>query len=139
MTSPRVLVDTGAWLGAFFKRDQYHGAAAALLRRLRAERTQLVVTDLILAETHLHLLRSLGPAGGAAHLETIKADPLVEEVFATRDLQAAALSDWIRRFEDQAFTLTDAVSFAVMRAHRVNSAFTFDQHFRTAGFETLPD
>lgn len=133
-----MLVDTGAWLAAFHRRDQYHGAAADLLRALRAERARLVVTDLILAELHLHLVRGLGTSGAAGHLEALKADPLVEEVFADRELEAAALAEWIHRFSDQPFTLTDAVSFAVMRAGRIRAAFTFDRHFAVAGFEVVP-
>lgn len=131
-------MDTGAWLAAFHQRDQYHAVAGAFLRQLRAERAQLFVTNLILAELHLHLVRGLGPSRAAGHLEALKSDALVEEVFADRDLQASALGDWIRKFDDQLFTLTDAVSFAVMRARRVSAAFTFDRHFSVAGFSTLP-
>lgn len=133
-----MLVDTGAWLAAFHTRDQYHFAAAAALRRLRADRTRLVVTNLILAELHLHLVHGLGPARAADHLDALKTDPLLEEVFADESVQAAALGDWIRRFDDQPFTLTDAASFAVMRARRIPAAFTFDRNFTVAGFGILP-
>lgn len=133
-----MLVDTGAWLAVFHPRDQYHAPAAAELRRLRSERARLVVTDLILAELHLHLVRGLGPRRAADHLETLIADPLVEEVFTDRELQTAAIADWLGRFSDQPFTLTDAVSFATMRARRISPAFTFDHHFTIAGFERLP-
>ncbi len=133
-----MLVDTGAWLAVFHRRDQYHAAAADMLRRLRAERTQLVVTNLILAELHLHLVHGLGPRTAADHLETLKTDPLIDEVFADQRVQAAALADWIRRFDDQPFTLTDAASFAVMRARRIPAVFTFDRHFGVAGFEVMP-
>lgn len=100
-----------------------------MLLTLRAERARLVVTDLILVELHLHLVHALHPAQAADHLEEVHADP---------DLQAAALSDWIRRFGDQPFTLTDAVSFATMASRRIPVAFTFDRHFAVAGFETVP-
>lgn len=134
----RVLVDTGAWLGVFHRRDQFHDRAARFLTQLRAERAELVVTDLILAELHLHLVRGLGPRRAAQHLETLKSDPMLHEVFTDHRLQTAALSQWIHEFQDQAFTLTDAVSFAVMRAQRIPAAFTFDHHFRIAGFTTAP-
>ena len=137
MTGRRVLVDTGAWLAAFHRRDQYHADASRLLRRLRAERVRLVVTDLILAELHLHLLYGFGPGPAASHTLAIVEDPAIEQVFCDRDLEHAALEDWIHRFADQAFTLTDAVSFAAMRAHGIPAAFTFDRHFRIAGFETV--
>jgi uncharacterized protein len=138
VSGPRLLVDTGAWLGAFHPRDQFHVQASAELRRLRAERATLVVTDLILAEVHLHLLYGLGPARAAEHLRTLKSDPLIEEVHVDAGLQAAALEDWIRRFRDQPFTLTDAVSFALMRREGMHVAFTFDRHFAVAGFGMQP-
>jgi predicted nucleic acid-binding protein len=137
VTGRRVLVDTGAWLAAFHRRDQYHAVAAERLRGLRAERARLVVTDLILAELHLHLLHGFGPGTAAAHVLALVDDPGVEQVFCDRSLERAALADWIHRFPDQAFRLTDAVSFAVMRARGIGAAFTFDRHFRAAGFETV--
>lgn len=139
MIEGAVLVDTGAWLAAFHRRDQHHAEAAAELRRLRGERIPLVVTDLILAELHLHLLHGLGVSRAADHLATLKADPLIEEVFADQGLQESAMADWIRRFAGQPFTLTDAVSFALMQGRGIRSAFTFDRHFSVAGFRTLPE
>jgi predicted nucleic acid-binding protein len=109
-----------------------------LLRQLRAERRRLVITDLILAELHLHLLHGLGPVRAAQHVDTILSDPLTQEIYVDGALQSAAFTDWIHRFSDQPFTLTDAASFAVMRSHRITAAFTFDGHFAVAGFRTLP-
>jgi uncharacterized protein len=133
-----VLADTGAWLAAFHARDQYHEAAAAELRRLRKAGVRLVVTDLIVAELHLHLLYALGPERAADHVEILLQDSSIEEVFTDARLQRSALGDWMQRFRDQAFTLTDAVSFAVMRGRGIGTAFTFDQHFAIAGFRTVP-
>jgi predicted nucleic acid-binding protein len=137
VTGRLVLVDTGAWLAAFHRRDQHHADAARILRRLRAERARLVVTDLILAELHLHLLHGFGPGPAAHHLLTLIEDPGIEQVFCDRALQRAAVDDWIERFADQAFTLTDAVSFAVMRARRIRTALTFDRDFQIAGFDVV--
>jgi hypothetical protein len=138
LTTARVLVDTGAWLASFSRRDQHHEAAAATFRSLRRDRTRLVVTDLVLAELHLHLVHRLGPVRAVEYLDAVTSDPLVDEVFADRGLRDAAVTDWMRRFSDQPFTLTDAVSFAVMRAEGVTTAFTFDRHVTVAGFRTLP-
>ena len=130
-------MDTGAWLAAFHRRDQYHAEAARTLRRLRTDRARLVVTDPILAELHLHLLHAIGSVRAAEYLQTLLADPLTDEVFVDKAVQAAAFADWIRRYPDQAFTLTDAMSFATMRAHGMDAAFTFDRHFAIAGFRTV--
>jgi len=48
-----------------------------------------------------------------------------------------AVSAWLERFRDQRFSMTDAVSFEVMRRERLKTAFAFDQDFETAGFGLL--
>jgi predicted nucleic acid-binding protein len=132
-------VDTGAWFASFHRGDQYHAPAASELRRLKADKAPLVVTDLIIAETHNRLLNTVGASRAMEYLEALKSDPAVEEVFTNADLQRSALSDWLRRFADQPFSFTDAVSFAVMKDRGIGSAFTFDAHFKVAGFRTLPE
>ncbi len=138
MSERQVLADTGAWLAFFHRRDRYHEQAVTQLRALREARTELVVTDLILAELHLHLLHGFGPAVAREYLETIKSDPLVTEVYTDADLQRSAVSDWLERFADQPFSFTDAVSFAVMTDRGIATAFTFDEHFSVAGFQIAP-
>jgi predicted nucleic acid-binding protein len=59
-------------------------------------------------------------------------------VWATPDLQQAATDRWLRPYRDVGFSLTDAVSFEVMRAAGVSRAFTFDRHFEVAGFSREP-
>jgi predicted nucleic acid-binding protein len=44
----------------------------------------------------------------------------------------------LEKFADQKLSFTDAVSFALMRRHRLARAFTFDRHFARAGFEIVP-
>ena len=43
----------------------------------------------------------------------------------------------LSRRKDQAFSLIDAVSFEVMRRHKLTHAFAFDRHFAIAGFASL--
>jgi hypothetical protein len=53
------------------------------------------------------------------------------------DLEREAVGRWLARFSDQDFSVTDAVSFEIMRRNRLTDAFAFDQHFVTAGFKLL--
>ena len=43
------------------------------------------------------------------------------------------------RYPDQDWTLCDAVSFAVLEARRIRTAFTFDHHFRQMAGSTSSD
>jgi len=46
--------------------------------------------------------------------------------------------DILLRYDDQAFSYTDAVSLAVMEHLGILEAFAFDNHFSVAGFTRLP-
>jgi len=134
-----IFLDTAGWFAAINHKDPGHQRAAdSYTQWLAHERRRLVTTNLIVAEMHVLLARRLGVAAGVAFLDGVYADPLHEVVFADRDLEREAVDRWLRPFADQTFSLTDAVSFEVMRRRRLRQAFTFDQHFRVAGFETVP-
>ncbi len=45
---------------------------------------------------------------------------------------------FLEKYADQKANFTDCVSFALMHSHHLRRAFTFDRHFRSAGFETIP-
>jgi len=64
-------------------------------------------------------------------------DAAFEWVDVGSDLVSRAMAGWIERFADQRFSLTDAVTFEVMRESRITHAFAFDQDFVTAGFVLL--
>ncbi len=90
----------------------------------------------LLAETHGFLLRRLSVVGALALLEHQRVfGPGL--VWADPDLTQAAVERWLRRFRDRAFSLTDAVSFEVMRREGIRESFTFDRYFQLAGFEIL--
>ena len=51
--------------------------------------------------------------------------------------ELAAL-EWFQKFADQSVSFTDCVSFVLMDKQRIKRAFSFDRHFKTAGFDVEP-
>ena len=135
--STRTGVDTGALLALANPRDQYHADASRIVRRLIAEGVVMVGTTLVLAELHVLLLRGRGPERARTVISRLLDDPSYEWVDASVTLVRDAVTGWLERFHDQRFSLTDAVSFEVMRQERIQATFAFDQAFVTAGFELL--
>jgi len=43
----------------------------------------------------------------------------------------------MRKYADKEISFTDCVSFAIMRRVGIRTAFTFDRHFRDAGFQII--
>ena len=44
---------------------------------------------------------------------------------------------WLERHQDKRYSLTDCISFIVMKQLKVKAALTFDKHFAQAGFQML--
>jgi len=135
--SSRALVDTGALLALANPRDQYHAEALAISRRFLAGGGRWVGTTLVLGELHGHLLHRRSPELARGVIEALLDDPAYEWVEVTAALVRQAVADWLGRYTDQRFSLTDAISFAVMKRARLSAAFAFDTDFVTAGFELL--
>ena len=53
-------------------------------------------------------------------------------VFADAEIDQAGRR-WLDRLADRALSYTDATSFALIEAHRCDSALTFDRDFAAAG------
>lgn len=127
-------VDSSAYFALGDVGEERHGAARSILTRMTTERWRLVTTNFVVAETHglvlnrrdrLDALRFLRQFDGSTTV--IRADS-VDERFA-REI--------IERYDDKEFSLTDAISFAVMERLGIGHAFTFDRHFAQYGFVLL--
>jgi predicted nucleic acid-binding protein len=132
-----LFVDSSAWIAVASTRDRRHGEADHAMREALQARTRLVTTNLVLAEVQRWLLFRAGPLPARAALARIQASPSVEVTFATRAHHVTALG-WLARLQDQRLSYTDAVSFAVMRERRCDTALTFDRDFTVAGFRRVP-
>jgi uncharacterized protein len=134
-----IFLDASGWFGALSPRDQHHPAAVDVYHRLLAERgARLVTTNLVVAEVHALLVRAGGADAGLRFLDRLRHDLSHEVVWSTPELEQAAADRWLRPFRGIALSLTDAVSFEVMRTAGLRRAFTFDRHFEAAGFERVP-
>ncbi|MDW8110585.1 MAG: PIN domain-containing protein [Candidatus Bipolaricaulota bacterium] len=132
-----IFVDTGAWVALMVQDDTYHQEAQRVYREVLQPHSRLVTTNLVIAETYILLRKAAGHAPAVAFLEMIAASPRIERIFATAEHEAEAVT-LLKKYRDQDFSLTDAVSFVVMKHRKIKRALAFDQHFRVAGFELVP-
>ena len=133
----RVLVDTSALVALVNGRDQWHERAVRSARANTASGVRFVSTVLVLAEFHARLMYLRGADHARRATMSFLDDPVHEWLDVDAALVGHAIARWILRFADQQFSLTDAVSFEVMRRERIKHAFAFDRHFETAGFALL--
>ena len=132
-----LFVDTGAWYALADKSDEHHNEAVAIYPKLLSSYLPLKTTNLIIAETYILILRGIGYQAAIAFLENIASSPRVVKIYSDNILEETA-ELILRQYQDQHFSYTDAVSFAVMKQYRITEAFSFDKHFVTAGFTLIP-
>ena len=92
---------------------------------------------MVLGELHGHLLRRVAPGIARRAITALLTDPVFEWHDVSSELLQGAIDQWLTRFADQPFSLTDAVTFELMRRERIVSAFAYNKHFVTAGFDLL--
>lgn len=134
---PPLFLDTSGWLAAIVVKEPSHTAARALYGDVVGSGGRLVTTNLVVAELHALLIRKQGPRMALAVLDQLARDASHEVVFADPEIQRVAVDRWLRPFRNQPFSLTDAVSFEVMRQRRLHRALSLDRHFEVAGYQIL--
>lgn len=131
-------VDTSAWYPILVTKHPDHIRLGAALRALIRDHRRVVTTNLVVAETHVLLLRRVGRQAALTFVRTVDESPNIV-VRSTRALESAAERDWLARYADKDFSFTDAVSFAVMADRGIHDALTLDHHFVVAGFRAFGD
>ena len=128
-----ILVDSGYLIALAKPKDELHPTALAWSRHIHEP---LLVSEYVLWEVvnYLSLLQ-----------DRIKVHPLVEQVMnespfvflaASIELRDAGLQ-LHRERPDKEWSLTDCISFHLMRERGITRALAYDIHFEQAGFEAL--
>ena len=127
-----VFLDTSYFVAFLIPRDQWFQKAVDAARTdFRAVTSSLVVNETV------SLLQARGLLSTAlAWLSGIRADPKTLIIYVDAALQVEGWSLY-HHYAGAGANVIDCASFAVMRSLNIKHAFTFDQHFRAAGFEIL--
>lgn len=129
-----LFVDTSAWYDFLFSGSPKHGEIVTLMRRPDA---RLVTSTYILDELVALLVVRTSHSTAARVGRWIRsaAEVTVQHPDAAEELHAWNL--FLER-PDKAYTLTDCLSFVMMRRLKINTALATDDRFRQEGFVTLP-
>ena len=136
MKNETLFVDTSAWYAVADKSDQYHRTAVAIYPSLLTHYRHLTTTNLVIAETYILIRRGIGHDAGIRFLESVATSPRIRKVYSDSTLEERA-EKILRKYQDQDFSYTDAVSFSLMKQDGIVEAFSFDQHFVTAGYSLV--
>jgi uncharacterized protein len=128
-----VFADAFYFVARLNRRDQHHERTLQFSRDFRAH---LLTSDWVLMEVADALAESQCRPRVRDFILHLRRSPACEIVPASRELLDRAL-DLYHQHADKRWTLTDCVSFVIMRQRGVTEALTGDQHFEQAGFVAL--
>ena len=132
-----LFVDTSAWYVLALSSAPQHRKVSDALRNRIERGARIVTTNLIVAETHVLLLRRTNRKVALTFVREVSRAPNIV-VASSAEYEESAVKDWLEKFDDQSFSFTDAVSFAVMSDRGLREALAIDHHFAVAGFEVVP-
>ncbi len=135
MASP-LFLDTGYVIALNSPRDRYHDAALQWERRIRADNVPVVTTRAIQLEIGAAFSRLAYRAAATAILVALDRDPGITVIQIDDDIYRRALDLFASR-PDKEWSLTDCISFVVMRDRAITQALSTDAHFAQFGFEAL--
>jgi uncharacterized protein len=128
-----VFADTSYFVALLHENDTRHGEAVRLSQELARP---VVLTEFILLELGNALCRGHARRVFINLLAHLRSGPTYTIVPVSASLFEAGLALFAQR-SDKEWSLTDCISFAVMRQRRLTEALAVDHHFEQAGFKVL--
>lgn len=132
-----IFVDTGAFLGRHLAQDQHHADATRFWEEIRRADERCLTSSFVIDEAATLIGRRAGHRFAADVLRKLYASHAITLIRPDAEDELAAFGRF-EKFHDQDVSFTDCVSFILMERRKVRRAFTFDHHFRIAGFEIVP-
>jgi hypothetical protein len=129
----RVFADTFYFIALLSPNDQAHRTAVEFSDGYDG---RMVTTDWIITEMADGMAAPASRQKFISFLDMLRADPDVFIAPLDKDLQEEGLKLYRER-PDKSWSLTDCISFVVMRREGLIEALTGDRHFEQAGFVAL--
>jgi uncharacterized protein len=130
----RVFVDTSGWYELAVAEKPVH---LLIAEAMRAPDTKFVTSTFVLHELVALFIGRRKYSMAAPIVAGIRSAPEVRMEHPDAAEEAAAWRLFLDR-PDKSYTLTDCLSFVIMRRLGISEAITLDAHFEQEGFVVLP-
>lgn len=130
----KVFADTSGLYALLVANDVNHPSSLTAFERLDSEVAEIVTSSFVLVETTALLQRRVGLA--AVRDFQARLFPLLDVVWIDPDWYRKGI-ERLYAGQSRHLSLVDCLSFEIMEAQQIETAFAFDRHFEEAGFRLL--
>lgn len=132
-----LFLDTGYLIALETTDDQHHEEALSHWQTLVPPLPRLVTTSYIFSEVVTFFnSRDLHAKAVEVGIRLLSS-PSVQFIQVDETLFRAGW-EYFKQHADKSYSLTDCISFVIMRQRNIQTALAFDQHFTQAGFRPIP-
>lgn len=135
----KIFTDTSALIAHYNIDDKYHDEAFKIMEEIRKGEiplTRFYLTDYIFDETVTFIECTLNNHELSLKVgEALQTSPFTTIIEINKELFNEAWNFFKR---NKGYSFTDCTSFIAMNKTGIKNAFTFDKHFKKAGFQTIP-
>lgn len=132
----KVFLDTGWFKGIIDKTDDHHVRAKNIFRQFKKDKTGLLTSNFVVAETFTLVRKSCGLYWARKLNELMTSLKSSLEIERVTGEDEGRVWDWFW-YDWRELSYTDCTSFAVMERLGLKKVATFDGHFEKAGFEMM--
>ena len=136
MARTTLFVDTGYVIALVSPRDRFHAAAIEWAARIKRDKILLLTSRAVQLEIGAALARPPYRSVAVELLEQMERDPEID-VAPLPDALFQTAFELFRSRADNDWSLTDCISFTLMRERAITAALSTDAHFVQAGFEAM--
>jgi hypothetical protein len=135
-----VFVDAGPWIALSSPRDGFRQQARSYFRDF-AVHDRLVTSNYVIQEAITYLVYHDLRRFAFALRDTIDASTALGRLRVEWVDQAIHETSWdvFERFDNQRLSFVDCSSIAICLSQGIETAFSFDRHFTTAGITRVPN
>lgn len=133
----RFFLDTGFLIALESSDDQHHKAAQDFWHPFLETGTVFVTTSYVFDEVTTYFNSRAHHSKAVEVGQNLLESQAIEFIHISQNL---FMSGWeiFKKHNEKRYSLTERISFAVMKKEGLQNVLSFDRHFEQAGFQLLP-
>ena len=136
-----LFIDSSAYIAFYNKRDKNHDKALSFINKIKNKELGPVIfytSDYIFDETVTTILALTKNKKYATKIGESIRNSKITRIIKINDEIFDEAWKLFKTYRDKLWSFTDCTSFIIMKKINIKTAFSFDKHYKQAGYEIMP-
>ncbi len=137
----KIFIDSSAYIAYYNKRDENHEKAKNFLDKIRSKEISPIIfytSDYIFDEVLTTIIALTGRKDLAIKVGNTILSSKITKIIKVDSKIFNEAWELFKKYKDKTWSFTDCTSFIIMKINNIKRAFTFDEHYKQAGYITIP-